>query len=232
MLIFLLFVLCEKNVSGIGVELDVTFADSTLHPCVLYALSSPLEGVVDTLAIFDSLSFSGLQPVSLFFDISRKQEIQLKLVGTNYLIVQSKLFQVSPRKTIYAVSIDAEQINLSHRDFLYLKKKDSYNSYFFFLLIFFVVKTIIAAIYIAIERLPKRLILFLSGIFLLTAFIDWFVPLDYMIRFFIIALAEFFLIALTGRKFISWKQISLLIITVNIVGFGLIFAIYSGYIFW
>ncbi len=232
-LVVLFAVLCGKSFAGIEVELDVTFPDSTRHPQFLYVLGFESEANADTLAVFDSLSFTGHHQISLFFTVPHKQEIQLvTVVNGDDQGTESRLFKVSFWRTTFVVSIDEYQIDVMLKDYLYPQKNEDDYSYFWFLLIFVVVKTFIAVIFLVLRKMPKRLIPISSGTFMLSAFIDWFIPLNYVIRFLITTLVEFLLIALVGHKSISWLQTALLIIIVNVVGFGLIFIAYFGYVFW
>ena len=220
-----------KAFADIGVELDVVFRDS-VQCRYLYVLSPNAGGTNDTLAVFDTLSFNGQNRVSLFCTVSSHGKNKLSLVDSGGLHIESDLFSISPRRTTFVAEVGNEQIKITHKDFLYPLKNEDERSYFIFLMIFFVVKIILAAVFIFSSKLPKRLIPIASGAFLLSSFVDWFLPMNYLYRFLIIALAEYPLIAVVGRKSISLLRAAGLILMVNIAGFGFIAFLYLLFVFW
>jgi hypothetical protein len=229
---FLLFGSSGKAFADFGVELDIVFKDSTNRYQFLHVLGTEPDNAGDTLAVFDTLSFNRQRRVSLFYTVSAASENIISVVDTAGKITVSKPFDVSPRQTTFVAVVDAHQIKVAGKDYLYPRKNEDPHSYFYFLLIFFIVKVVITAIYIFTSKLPERLIFIASGAYLLSAFIDWFLPLQYLFRFLAIVLIEFLLIALFGRKAASPLRIGLLIIVVNAVGFGFIILTYLLYVFW
>jgi hypothetical protein len=223
---------CGKIFAGIGVELDVVFKDSTLQCRYLYALSPNTGGISDTLAVFDSLSFNGQNRVSLFYIAGSGSDHMLSMLDSSGLYLESRMFRVSSQRTTFTVVIGRQQIKVANKDYIYPQKNEDERSYFVFLFIFFVVKIWMVAVFFFSSKLPKRIISISSGAFLLSAFVDWFLPINYLYRFLIIALVEYLLIALVGRKSISWLQAALLVLVVNMVGFGLIAVLYLSFVFW
>lgn len=229
---FLLFGSSGKAFADFGIELDVVFKDSTGRYRFLYVLDAGPVASGDTLAAFDTLSFNRQRRVSLFYTVPAASDNILSVVDTAGTIVSSTPFSVSSQQTTFVAVVDTHRIKVAGRDYLYPQKNEDPQSYFYFLLIFFMVKVIITAIFIFASKLPRRLIFIASGAYLLSAFIDWFLPLHYFFRFLAIALIEYLLIALFGRKAASPLRIGLLVIVVNVVGFGLIVLTYLLYVFW
>ena len=230
-LFLLLTLVCGKAFAGVGVELDVVFGDS-VQCRYLYVFSPNAGGTNDTLAVFDTLAFNGHDRVSLFYTASSGRKNILSMVDSSGLHIESDLFSITPRRTTFVAVVGYGQIKVTHKDYLYLLKNEDERSYFIFLMIFFVVKIIISAIFVFSSKLPKRLISIASGAFLLSAFVDWFLPMYYLYRFLIMAFAEYLLVATVGRKSISWLRAAMLILVVNIAGFGIIAFLYLGFVFW
>jgi len=228
----LLSLACGKALAGIGVELDVVFIDSTVQCRYLYVLAPGANAVNDTLAVFDTLSFNGQNRVSLFYSVHSGRKNMLSMVDSSGLRVESKPFRVSPERTAFTVVAGQHKIEVSGKDYHYLRKNDDERSYYVFLFIFVTVKILITTIFNFVTKQRKRIVAIASGAFLLSSFIDWLFPLNYLYRFLMIILAEYLLIALIGRKFISWQQAAKLILTVNMIGFGLIAILYLLYVFW
>ncbi len=231
-LLLFLILACGKVLASIGVELDVVFRDSTLQCRYLYVLSPNAGGTNDTLAVFDTLAFNGLSRVSLFYAAEPDRENMLSMVDSSGLHIESRIFKVSEQRTTFAVIAGRQQIKVVNKDYIYPQKNEDEHSYFVFLFIFFVVKILIAAVFVFSSKLPKRLITISSGAFLLSAFVDWFLPVHYLYRFLMIVLVEYLLIALVGRRSISWLRAAWLVLVVNIVGFGLIAILYLLFVFW
>ena len=231
-ILFLLLLTCGKTSAQIGVELDVVFKDSAMQCERLFVFRADPEITLDVLAVFDTLSFSGQRRVSLFYNIPNRQENRIVLVDTSGRYRESNNFTVSPQRTTFVVSIGKQQIAVKNKDYLYPQKNEDERSYFLYLSIFFIVKILITVIFIFKSNLPKRLISIASGASLLSAFIDWFLPLNYLYRFLLMALTEYLLVAWVGRKSISWRQATLLVVVVDAVGFGIIAALYLFYVFW
>jgi len=227
--LLLLMLACGKM---FGVELDVVFRDSTVQCRCLYVLSPAADGTKDTLAIFDSLSFNGKNRVSLFYSVPYVEKNTLLMIDSAGMQVESNPFKPSPRRTSFAVVIGRQQIEVFAKDYLYLRKNENEQSYFVFLLFFFIVKLIITVIFVFTSKLPGHIISIASGAFLISAFIDWLFPVNYLYRFLMIILAEYLLIALVGRKSISWLQTAMLVLIVNIAGFGIIGILYLLYVFY
>jgi len=230
-LLFLIFTF-EKAFAGIGVELDVVFNDSTVQCWHLYVLRHDTKKANDTLAVFDTLSFIGQSRVSLFYSVGSARKNILSMVDSDGVHVESKPFSVSPWQTVFTVGIGQHQIFVTGKDFLYPRKKENEHSYIVFLLIFFAVKSLIVAIFNTVLKLLKRNIFIATGAFLLSAFIDWLLPINYLYRFLIIMLTEYLLIALVGCKSISWLRAAMLVLIINIVGYGIITILYLLYVFW
>lgn len=231
-LILLLTLVCGKVCAGIDVELDVVFSDTTLQCRYLYVLSPNAAGTNDTLAVFDTLSFNGRHPVSLFYTVASEGKNMLCVVDSGGLHIESNSFGISPRRTVFAVRAGRQQIKVTAKDYLYPLKNEDERSYFVFLLIFFVVKMMITAIFVFSSKLPKRLITIASGAFLLSAFADWLLPVHYLYRFVVIALCEYLMMTTFGRRSISWLRASALIVTVNVAGYGIIAILYLTFVFW
>ena len=223
---------CGKLFAGIGVELDVVFSDSTIQCRYLYVLHPAANGANDTLAVFDTLSFNGINRVSLFYSVHSGGINALSMVDSAGVHFVSNTFRVSPRHTVFAVVVGERQIEVAGKDYLYLRKNDNEQSYYVFLLIFFAVKLLMTTVFVLLSKLPKRIIFIASGAFLLSAFIDWLFPLNHLYRLFLIMLTEYLLIALAGRKSISWLRAALLVLVVNLIGFGIIVFLYIMYVFW
>ncbi len=221
-----------KSFAGIGIELDIAFSDTTFRCQYLYVLSPNSSGANDTLVVFDSLSFNKYNRVSLFYTVAEDRENMILAVDADGQERRSRLFKISPNRTTFAVSIKPQHINVSVKDFLYPLKYGNEESYLFFLLIFFVIKIFTTAIYIFVSRMPFRLILIAAGAYLLTSFIDWMFPVEYLFRFILVMVAEYLLIAFFGRKSISWLRAALLVLVVNAVCFGIIAIAYILFVFW
>ena len=231
--VFLLLSLtCGKSFAGVGVELDVAFSDSTAQYRYLYVLAPGVEGLNDTLAVFDSLSFYRQNRVSLFYSARFEGKNIVSLVDSGGVHLESKPFRVSPRRTTFSVVVGQEQINVSNRDFLYPQKNDDEHSYYAFLLIFFTVKILITVIFIFASKVPKRIITVAAGAFLLSSLVDWLFPLNYLYRLLMTMLVEYLLIALVGGKSISWLRAAMLVLAVNLAGFGTIVILYLLHVFW
>jgi hypothetical protein len=230
-MVLLLFLSC-KIFAGFTIELDVTFNEDSLHYQNIFVIAPDMEEAGDTITIFNSMAFKGQLQTSLFFTASQKQEIKITAVTSDGKEAESRSFQISPQRSTFSVLIDAEKIKVRTKDFLYPQKNDDEKSYFVFLLIFFIVKLLIACIYIFLTKLPKRLISISAGIFLFSGFFEWVLPVNYLIRFFIIALIEFLLIIIFAKKDLTWIQSIILIIIVNLAGFGIIVLSYLIYVFW
>ena len=231
-LFLLLVITYGKAFADINVELDVVFSDSTVQCRYLYVLCPAKYGVNDTLAVFDTLSFNGTNRVSLFYSAGMNEKNILSMVDSGGVHVVSKPFRVSSQRTTFAVIVGERKIKVTGKDYLYLRKNDDERSYYIFLLIFFVAKLLMTTIFVLFSKLPKRIIPVASGAFLLSAFFDWLFPLNYLYRFLLIIIAEYLLIALVGRKFISWLRAARLVLAVNIVGYGFIAFLYILYVFW
>ena len=230
-LFLLLSLACGKALADIDVELDVVFNDS-IQCRYLYVLNPGTEGLSDTLAVFDTLAFNGQSRVSLFYAATSVGKNILALVDSGGLQIESNPFGISLQRTTFVVLVGQQQIKVTVKDYLYPQKNEDERSYFIFLLIFCVVKIIIVAVFVFSSKLPKRLILIASGTFLLTAFVDWFLPVHYLYRFLMMALAEYLLIAVVGRKSISWLRAAVLALVINIAGYGMIAVLYAGFVFW
>ena len=230
--LFLLMLACGKMFAGVGVELDVVFRDSTVQCRYLYVLCPTEDGTTDTLAVFDSLSFNGKNRVSLFYSGPSGEKNSLLMIDSAGVQIESNHFRVSPRRTTFAVVIGSRQIEVVAKDYLYLRKNEKAQSYYAFLLFFFFIKLIITVIFVFTSKLPGHIISVASGAFLLSAFIDWLFPINYLYRFLMIILAEYLLIALVGRKSISWLRAAVLVLIVNIAGFGIIHILYLLYVFY
>ena len=230
----LLLLACGKLSASIGVELDVAFKSDSARMQYrhLYALRLAMGGETDTLAVFDSLFFNGTERVSLFYFASAEGKNMLAIVDSAGTHAYSKPFKLSPRRTTFSVVVGQRSIDIVAKDFLYLRKNEEEHSYYVFLLIFFVTKFLITAIFVLASKIPKRNISVSCGAFLLSAFIDWFLPLDYLYRLLMVALAEYLMIALVGRGAISRTQAALLVIAVNMTGLGIIAGTYLLYVFW
>ena len=146
--------------------------------------------------------------------------------------VVSKPFRVSPHRTTFTVVVGQRKIKVTGKDFLYPQKNEDKRSYFVFLAIFLAIKILITVVFVFASKQCKRIISIASGAFLISAFIDWLVPLNYLYRFLLIILAEYLLIALIGRKSISRLRTAMLVLTVNMIGFGMIAILYILYVFW
>jgi len=229
--LFLIFTF-GKAFAGIGVELDVVFNDSTVQCRYLYVLGHDTKKANDTLAVFDTLSFIGQSRVSLFYSVGSAGKNILSMVDSGGVHVESKPFSVSSRQTVFTVGIGQQQILVTGKDFLYPLKKEDKHSYFVFLLFFFVIKSLIVVIFNTVSQLSKRNIPIAAGAFLLSVFVDWFLPLNYLYRFLLVMLTEYLLIALAGRKSISWLRAAMLVLVVNIIGYGMIISLYLLYVFW
>ena len=226
--------------ANIDVELDVVFKDTTVQCRYLYVLSQDRYEIRDTLAVFDTLSFKRNDRVSLFYTVENDKTNILLMVDSAGMVIESKPFRIFSGRVlrtrnapaVFTVVIEHEKISVANKNYLYLKKNENLTSYLAFLFIFLTVKLLITTYFVLLSALPKRIIAFASCFFILTAFIDWFIPLYYIYRFFITILAEFLLISVIGRKFISWLQAAMLILIVNIAGFGIIAFMYILYVFW
>ena len=231
-LCMLLLFACGKAFSGIGVELDVAFEDSTVHCRYLYVLAIGVDGQNDTIAIFDTLSFNGQNRISLFYTAPSSGKNMLSMVDSAGVTVQSKPFILSPRRTTFDVVVGKQQIKVINYDYHYLRKDGNESSFYVFLTIFFIIKTLITIIFVLVSKQRKRIITIASGAFLLCAFIDWLSPLNYLYRLLIIILTEYLMIKLIGFKYISWLRAALLVLIVNIVGYGIIAILNLTYVFW
>ena len=146
--------------------------------------------------------------------------------------IVSPPFRVSPRHTVFAVVVGQQQIEVAGKDYLYLRKNENEQSYYVFLLIFFVVKLLMTTVVVLISKLPKRVIPIAFGAFLFSAFLDWLFPLNNLYRLLLMMLAEYLLITLVGRRYISWLRSILLVLVVGMAGFGIIVFLYIIYVFW
>jgi len=230
-LFFLLFV-CGRVFADINVELDVVFSGSTIQCRYLYVLSPSADGVNDTLAVFDTLSFKGHNRVSLFYTAGFGEENVLSRVDSGGMNIVSQPFRVSPRRTVFYVVFGEQHIEITGKDYLYLRKNENERSYYVFLLIFFVVKIMMTTIFVLFSKLPMRVISITSGAFLLSAFFDWLFPLNYLYWLLLIMLTECLLITFFGNRYISWLKTALLVLVVNMAGFGTIIFLYVMYVFW
>ena len=229
---------CGKIFAGI-VELDVFFRDSlgrtdgSIIQCRhIYVLCPAADGTNDTLAIFDSLSFNMRNRASLFYTTRPDEKNTLLMIDSDGMQIESNPFRISPRRTTFAVIVDPQQIEVVAKDYLYLRKNENAQSYYIFLLIFFVVKLTITVVFTFISKLPRRTISIAAGAFLLSAFVDWLFPIKYLYRFLMIILVEYLLIALVGRRSISRLRTAMLVLLVNIAGFGIIDILYLLYVFY
>jgi len=186
----------------------------------------------DTLAIFDTLSFNGNKRASLFYSVHSEGKNRLLLVDSDGSQVESNSFKVSPRRTTFSVAVGEQHIEIAGKDYLYLRKNENEQSYYVFLLIFFFVKLLITVVFVLLSKLPGHVISIAAGAFLLSAFIDWLFPLNYLFRVLMTSLAEYLLIAFIGRKSISWLKAVMLVLVVNLAGAGIIVILYLLYVFW
>jgi hypothetical protein len=231
-ILLLISLICGKSFAGVNVELDVVFSDSTVQCRYLYVLAPGTVGVNDTIAVFDTLSFNGQNRLSLFYTVRSDGKNTLSIVDAAGVHLRSKPFRVSPQRTTFKVDVMQQQIKITGKDFLYPQKNEDGRSYFVFLTIFFVIKILIATVFVFVSKQRKPIIAIASGAFLLSALIDWFISFDYLYRFLMMILAEYLLIALVGRRFIAWLQAAMLVLTVNMIGFGMIVMLYVLYVFW
>jgi len=230
--LFLLMLACGKMFAGIGVELDVAFKDTTVQCRYLYVLCPTTDGTNDTLAIFDSLSFNGKNRVSLFYSVRSSEKNTLLMIDSTGMKVESNNFKILPRRTTFSVVVGQQRIEVVAKDYLHLRKNENEQSYYIFLLIFFVVKLIITVVFVLTSKLPGHIISIACGAFLLSAFIDWLFPINYLYRFLMIILAEYLMIAVIGHKSISKFRVAILVLIVNIAGFGIIDLLYLLYVFY
>jgi len=228
----LVLLVCGNAIADVNVELDVVFSDTTIQCRYLYVLHPAANGATDTLAAFDSLSFNGLNRVSLFYKAGRDGKNILSMVDSAGVNVLSQPFRVSPRRTVFAVVVGRRQIEVTGKDYLYLRKNENEQSYYVFLLIFFVVKLLLTTIFVLFSTLRKRIIPIASGAFLLSAFMDWLFPMNYLYRLVLIIIAEYLLIALAARRYVSWLRSAALVLAVNLAGFGIIIFLYMMFVFW
>jgi len=231
-ILFFLLLVCGKVFAGVSVELDVVFNDSTVQCRYLYVLSPSAGGANDTLTVFDTLSFNGHNRVSLFYTAGFSGKNVLSMVDSNGVNIVSQPFRVSPRRAVFSVVVGEQHIEVAGKDYLYLRKNENERSYYVFLLIFFVVKILMTAIFVLFSKLPGRVIFIASGAFLISAFFDWLFPLNHLYRLLLMMLAEYLLIALFGNSYISWLKAALLVLVVNLAGFGIIVFLYMMYVFW
>ena len=232
MMFLVLSLVCGKVFANIGVELDVVFRDSTVQCRYLYVLRPNTDRTNDTLAVFDTLSFSGQSRTSLFYSVSSKGKDMLSLVDSSGICIESKPFSVSPLHTVFTVVVGQRQILVTGKDYLYPQRNEDERSYFIFLFLFFSVKILITAIFNFVSKLHKRNISIAAGAFLLSAFAEWFLPLHYLYRFLITMLSEYMLIALVGRKSISRLRAAMLVLVVNFCGYGIIAILFLLFVFW
>jgi len=231
--LLLLFALaCGQVFSNNVIELDVVIRDSTLQIQRLYVLQIiDAEDRVDTLAAFDTLSFNRQNRVSLFYTVNHAGKNMLSLIDSNGERIESKSFTVSPHRIVFLTVIDQQQIAVSNKTFLYTLKNEDEKSYYAFLLIFFTVKILITALFVFLSSLRKRNVAIAAGTFLLSAFIDWLFPINYLYRLLMTMIVEYLLIAIIGRKHISKVQAAILVLFVNVFGFGMIALFYITYTF-
>ena len=229
--IWLFFALGRAH-AGVSVELDVVFNDTTIRRPSMYVLVPNAYGTNDTLAAFDSLSFYGLNRVSLFYTARSNQRNILSMVDSSGVYMESKPFRVSPQRANFKVMVGQQHIKVSNKDFLYPQKNDDQRSYFAFLTIFLAIKILITAGFVFSSKQRKRIVIIALTVFLVSAFMDWFLPINYVYRLLTMMLSEFLLIALVARKSILWRQAALLVLTVNSLGFGLIAILYLWFVFW
>lgn len=224
---------CGKVFADINVELDVVFSDSTIQCRYLYVLAPSAGRTNDTLAVFDTLHFNGPNRVSLFYSVHSGCKNTLSMVDSAGVHLLSSPFRISSQRTTFVVVVGKRQIEVTCKDYLYLRKNDDEQSYYVFLLIFFVVKLLMTTIFVLFLKLPKRIIIIASVAFFLNAFVDWLLPLHYLFRLLLIMLAEYLLIAIVVRRYMSsWLQAALLVLAVNITGYGIIVVLYILYVFW
>ncbi|MDR0713574.1 MAG: hypothetical protein LBF89_04855 [Bacteroidales bacterium] len=216
--------LCE-SLAGRTVELNVAACD-TIRYRFLYVINTAGN---DTIAAFDSLSFDRKEN-SLYFNCEDEPTLRICIVTDRQSAV-SESFTVFSQHTLFYVSLQDDMVNVSIENFQYPQNEENKSAYFVFLLIFFTVKWSISATYIFVMRLPKRLLSVAAGTFLLSAFIDWYLPVNYLFRLPILAFAECGLF-LTAWKILPLKHNILMVSGANIAGFGLIILLYLLFIFW
>ena len=239
-LFLLLTVVDCKVFAGIDVELVVFFKDTAVQCQYFYVLDTYEKGKSSTLAVFDTLSFNGNDRVSLFYTAKNGGINTVLMVDTAGVLMKSKPFRVSSGRllntgstsAVFNVVIGQGQISVALRNHHYLQKNRNNYSYFIFLFTSFTVKFLIAFILILLSNLPKRIITVASGAFLLSIFIDLLFPFHYIYRFIMTLLAGYILIAIVLRKSISWLQTTMLVLIVNIAGFGIIAFMYIFYVLW
>jgi hypothetical protein len=178
------------------------------------------------------LSFETPDRSTLYFSADNNQEIKLIMLTAGWQRMESETFTVSPQQSTLLVTVENDEISISAKDFRYPEKDSNENSYFVFLLIFFAVKLLISIAYIFAFRLPKQLFSIAAGIFLLSAFIDWTLPIHFLLRLASVIAFEFGLFFFTSRKIFPLLHNIVMTIAVNIAGFGLIMLAYLIYVFW
>ena len=225
--------------ANVDVELDVVFKDTTVQCRYLYVISLDRQGTGDTIAIFDTLSFKRHEGVSLFYSVENDETNILVIIDTAGMVIQSKPFRILSGKfirnrnvpAVFTVVIGKEQIAVANKKYRYLESYENKSMYFVFMLLFITVKLLIAISFSLLSELHRRIILIASGAFLFTALMVWFIPLYHIYRLFITIFTEYLLIAVIGRKYISWLLAAILILIVNLAGFGIITLMYIFYVF-
>jgi hypothetical protein len=212
--------------ANIETEFEIVIVDSI--PQYRYLSIVSLESN-DTLR-FDPINFNAQERVNLFFKNVFSGKSILLLTDYQGQTISSKPFKISNKRNEFLVFVQSSTIDVTNKTFLYPLKNENKNSYYVFLLLFFVVKMLISYIFISISKLQKRIIFVAAGTFLISSFIDWIFPINYVIRFVLTAIIEYLLITVAGAGLISWKKSCALILVVNIIGFGIIAFAYTLYI--
>ena len=231
--IFLFFTLLgSKTFNAADVELDVVFSDSTVHCRYLYVISLGDNGLRDTIARFDSLSFNRHDRVSLFYPVNNYAKNMIAFADSQGVHTESEPFRISlltrSAPAIFRVSIGNQQVTVAKRDYFHLQKDENLA----FVFVMFATKVLIMLFLVMLSALPKRTIAISTGAFFASSLLNWFFPLHYLYSTLISLPAEYLLIALIGRKYISWLRAAILVLVVNIAGFGIIAFLYIVYMFW
>ena len=226
--LLLLTLFCGNVFAEIDVELDVV---TNVQCKYLYVISKDIkENRSDTIARFDSLSFNEMR-ASLFYTVRKRGVNIISIVDFDGATIESKPFKVSRGNNVFSVIVEQQSIKINRKNYLYPLKNDDDKSYYVFLLIFFTVKMLIAVVFIFLAKLPKLNIVTASGAFLLSAFIDWLLPINYLWRILLMIVTEFLLIAFFGRERITPLGTLKLVLVINAIGFGIISLLYFSYTF-
>jgi hypothetical protein len=221
---FLFFLYADAQAETV-VELNVAFRDSTVRCGGVCVLAAGVAG--DTLVVFDSLSFRGMEEVSLFYDIVANGVHRLLVYDTDGAEMESNTFRVSHRRTAFSVLIGKGSVRVSGMPYLFPRRVGARYPFLSFLLVSFLFKIVFSTVFVLISGVltsgQRFRLVWVAGVaFLLSAPIGWLLPAPHLLRLLIIMAVDWGVIVLLCRGYVGRRMAMRMVMVVGVPVYGLI----------